>query len=116
MTTTRRVTAIGLVIHVLFPLAPPRLLPGQGIIDTLRLYGPNIYKADLRKSVTNQIAAMPSLHFGWALLVAFGFRVIKGNGPCNRQRIDHRRQAHDDGAWVREAAAAHAMKRQLVPA
>ncbi len=39
------------------------------------------------------------------------FRVIKGNGPCNRQRIDHRRRAHDDGAWVREAAAAHAAKR-----
>ncbi len=38
------------------------------------------------------------------------FRVIKGNGPCNRQRIEHRRRAHDDGAWVREAAAAHAKK------
>jgi ring-1,2-phenylacetyl-CoA epoxidase subunit PaaA len=40
------------------------------------------------------------------------FRVIKGNGPCNRQRIEHRRKAHDDGAWVREAAAAHAKKRR----
>jgi ring-1,2-phenylacetyl-CoA epoxidase subunit PaaA len=38
------------------------------------------------------------------------FRVIKGNGPCNRQRIEHRRRAHDDGAWVREAAAKHAAK------
>jgi ring-1,2-phenylacetyl-CoA epoxidase subunit PaaA len=38
-------------------------------------------------------------------------RVIKGNGPCNRQRIDHRRRAHADGVWVREAAAAHAAKR-----
>ncbi|MET7403056.1 1,2-phenylacetyl-CoA epoxidase subunit PaaA [Dactylosporangium sp. NPDC005572] len=37
-------------------------------------------------------------------------RVIKGNGPCNRQRIEHRRQAHEEGAWVREAAAAHAAK------
>jgi ring-1,2-phenylacetyl-CoA epoxidase subunit PaaA len=37
-------------------------------------------------------------------------RVIKGNGPCNRQRMAHRRAAHDDGAWVREAAAAHAKK------
>jgi ring-1,2-phenylacetyl-CoA epoxidase subunit PaaA len=43
-------------------------------------------------------------------------RVIKGNGPCNRQRIEHRRRAHDDGAWVREAAAAHAAKRELVAA
>src|SRR5689334_16523576 len=37
-------------------------------------------------------------------------RVIKGDGPCNRQRIAHRRQAQDDGAWVREAAAAYAKK------
>jgi ring-1,2-phenylacetyl-CoA epoxidase subunit PaaA len=37
-------------------------------------------------------------------------RVIKGNGPCNRQRIDHRRRAHEEGAWVREAAAAHARR------
>jgi ring-1,2-phenylacetyl-CoA epoxidase subunit PaaA len=38
-------------------------------------------------------------------------RVIKGDGPCNRQRMAHRRQAHDDGAWVREAARAYAKKR-----
>ena len=36
--------------------------------------------------------------------------VIAGNGPCNRQRLEHRRQAHADGAWVREAAQAHAQK------
>ncbi|MDT4913434.1 MAG: ring,2-phenylacetyl-CoA epoxidase subunit PaaA [Pseudonocardiales bacterium] len=36
--------------------------------------------------------------------------VIKGDGPCNAQRMAHRRAAHDDGAWVREAAAAHAAK------
>jgi ring-1,2-phenylacetyl-CoA epoxidase subunit PaaA len=38
-------------------------------------------------------------------------RVIKGDGPCNQQRMAHRRRAHDDGAWVREAAAAYARKR-----
>jgi ring-1,2-phenylacetyl-CoA epoxidase subunit PaaA len=37
-------------------------------------------------------------------------RVIAGNGPCNAQRISGRRAAHDGGAWVREAAAAHAAK------
>jgi ring-1,2-phenylacetyl-CoA epoxidase subunit PaaA len=36
--------------------------------------------------------------------------VVRGNGPCNAQRIAQRRQAHEDGAWVREAAAAHAAK------
>lgn len=36
--------------------------------------------------------------------------VIKGHGPCNSQRMERRRAAHDDGAWVREAAAAYAAK------
>jgi ring-1,2-phenylacetyl-CoA epoxidase subunit PaaA len=36
--------------------------------------------------------------------------VVKGNGPCNAERIARRRTAHDEGAWVREAAAAHAAK------
>jgi ring-1,2-phenylacetyl-CoA epoxidase subunit PaaA len=39
-------------------------------------------------------------------------RVIRGDGPCNRERMAHRRRAHAEGAWVREAAAAHAAKRR----
>jgi len=37
-------------------------------------------------------------------------RVIGGEGPCNTQRIAQRRRAHDEGAWVREAAVAYATK------
>jgi ring-1,2-phenylacetyl-CoA epoxidase subunit PaaA len=37
-------------------------------------------------------------------------RVIKGDGPCNAEQMAHRRRAHDEGAWVREAAAAYAAK------
>ena len=37
--------------------------------------------------------------------------VLKGNGPCNAERIAERREAHAAGAWVREAAIAHAAKR-----
>ena len=37
--------------------------------------------------------------------------VLAGDGPCNRQRMQQRRQAHDDGAWVREAAIAYGEKR-----
>jgi len=37
-------------------------------------------------------------------------RVIAGDGPCNTERIANRRAAHEGGAWVREAAAAHAAK------
>jgi len=39
-------------------------------------------------------------------------RVIAGNGPCNRERMRARRKAHDEGAWVREAALAYAQKRR----
>src|SRR4030095_7613396 len=39
-------------------------------------------------------------------------QVLAGNGPCNRERLAARRKAHDDGAWVREAAAAYAEKRK----
>jgi ring-1,2-phenylacetyl-CoA epoxidase subunit PaaA len=42
--------------------------------------------------------------------------VLKGHGPCNRERLEARREAHADGAWVREAAVAYAAKRQRRPA
>ncbi len=38
--------------------------------------------------------------------------VIRGNGPCNRERLAARRKAHEEGAWVREAALAHAAKQR----
>lgn len=41
------------------------------------------------------------------------YRVIKGNGPCNHERLEARRKAHDDGAWVREAAEAYAAKHSV---
>jgi ring-1,2-phenylacetyl-CoA epoxidase subunit PaaA len=40
------------------------------------------------------------------------FEVMKGNGPCNHQRLANRVGAHEDGAWVREAAAAYAAKQE----
>ncbi len=40
------------------------------------------------------------------------YNVISGKGPCNRQRLAHHKGAHDNGAWVREAATAYARKQQ----
>ena len=40
------------------------------------------------------------------------YNVIKGNGPCNKERLAARVKAHEDGAWVREAANAYAQKQQ----
>ncbi|NCF72917.1 MAG: 1,2-phenylacetyl-CoA epoxidase subunit A [Gammaproteobacteria bacterium] len=42
--------------------------------------------------------------------------VIAGNGPCNKQRLEKRQAAHDDGAWVREAAQAYASKQAALAA
>ncbi|MGX9935804.1 1,2-phenylacetyl-CoA epoxidase subunit PaaA [Advenella kashmirensis] len=39
--------------------------------------------------------------------------VLRGNGPCNRERMETRKRAYDDGAWFREALLAHAEKRQV---
>ncbi len=40
------------------------------------------------------------------------WNVVKGNGPCNKQRLHDRVDAHEKGAWVREAAVAYAEKRR----
>ena len=41
-------------------------------------------------------------------------QVLAGNGPCNRERLATRRRSHEEGAWVREAAAAFSAKRAAV--
>jgi ring-1,2-phenylacetyl-CoA epoxidase subunit PaaA len=44
------------------------------------------------------------------------FAVVGGDGPCNRERLAHRRAAHEEGEWVREAARAFAAKHEGVTA
>ncbi|MEU0818855.1 phosphatase PAP2 family protein [Streptomyces mirabilis] len=67
------VTAAALALHLTFPLAPPRLLAAAGLVDTGQVYGPTVYGAHpATDEMANQFAAMPSLHFGWALMVAIG--------------------------------------------
>lgn len=63
-------TAAGFVVHVLVPLAPPRLAVA-GMVDTGHTVGPSVYGPSTA-AFANQFAAMPSLHFGWALMVAIG--------------------------------------------
>ncbi len=73
------VTVAALAIHVAFPLAPPRMLTELGFVDTLDRFGPRIYSTDTERSIANQFAAMPSLHFGWAAMVAGGFVAIRSS-------------------------------------
>lgn len=66
-------TAAALLLHLAFPLAPPRMLEIACLVDTGQVYGPTVYSAaPATDSMANQFAAMPSLHFGWALMVAIG--------------------------------------------
>ena len=65
-------TALGLVLHALVPVAPPRLLPGTSFVDTMAAIGPSAYGEGPAAALANQYAAFPSLHVGWALLVAYG--------------------------------------------
>ncbi|MEU6402362.1 phosphatase PAP2 family protein [Streptomyces sp. NPDC046985] len=71
---TRRVlaalTAAALLLHLVFPLAPPRMLGEAHLIDTGRVFGPSVYGPPRTDHLSNQFAAMPSLHFGWALMAA----------------------------------------------
>lgn len=72
-----------LVIYALYPLAPPRLTPGIGIVDIMREYAAYGWWGSAASAprgigdATNQFAAMPSMHFGWALwcgIQMWGFR------------------------------------------
>jgi hypothetical protein len=70
-------TLLGLVAHILFPLAPPRMFPRWGFLDTMTTYGPSAYDG-ASGALVNQYAAMPSLHIGWAVLIAV---VVCRTGP-----------------------------------
>ncbi|WP_241238221.1 phosphatase PAP2 family protein [Nocardioides pantholopis] len=70
-------TGAALVIHMVFPLAPPRMFPQWGFVDTMTRYGPSPYDG-ASADVANQFAAMPSLHVGWAVVIAY---VVVRTGP-----------------------------------
>lgn len=62
---------VALIIFMLFPLAPPRMLPG--INDTIEMFGPAFYASRELAAYYNAFAAMPSLHFAWTLIFGFMF-------------------------------------------
>lgn len=62
-----------LVIFALFPLAPPRMLPGYGLTDMVNLLGLNPMENSRSVFSYNKFAAMPSLHVTWAALIALAW-------------------------------------------
>lgn len=69
------VTGIGLIGHFVYPMAPPRLLTGDNVVDTAVVFGHAVY-GPVGTGLANQYAAMPSLHVGWAVVVAVGAIVV----------------------------------------
>src|ERR1700722_20274217 len=63
-------TGASLLIQ-LIPVAPPRLLPGTGLVDTAVRYGQSVYSWHGGFNA-DEFSAMPSVHVGWALIVAIG--------------------------------------------
>ncbi len=64
--------AIALIVYHLFPVTPPRLMPaeyGFAFVDTLERYSNLSYQAQSMQAFVNPYAAVPSLHYGWAVLV-----------------------------------------------
>ena len=70
--------AVALALFALYPLAPPRFMNIEGIVDTIAVYGPPWYAAWDVDLYYNSYAAMPSLHFGWALLLGI---ILWNTGP-----------------------------------
>ena len=70
--------AIGLVCFVAMPMAPPRFLDAWGFVDTVTLQT-NAYRVLPPPALTNQYAAMPSLHVGWNLLM--GIAITRHAAP-----------------------------------
>jgi hypothetical protein len=70
--------AIGLVIYATFPVAPPRFLPAYGFVDTVTEQT-SAYRVLQPPAFVNQYAAVPSLHFGWNLLMGIAIAGLAGH-------------------------------------
>lgn len=62
-------SALCLAVQMI-PVAPPRMLPDLGFVDTALKYGQSAY-GSMGSGIANQLSAMPSLHIGWAAVVAY---------------------------------------------
>ncbi len=61
------------LVYLIFPVAPPRMMIEYGYVDTIEAMGPAIYNSKEALSYYNQYSAMPSMHFGWILLISTVF-------------------------------------------
>ena len=77
-------SGVALVIYMTYPVAPPRLVPGDGVGDVMRAFADYGWWGGAASAprgigdATNQYAALPSLHCGWALWCALQMKDFKG--------------------------------------
>lgn len=67
--TTTALTIAGCLSIQMIPVAPPRFLPDLGFVDVALVYNQSVYGTG-GSGVSNQLAAMPSLHVAWSVIVA----------------------------------------------
>jgi membrane-associated phospholipid phosphatase len=75
------INAIALSVFALVPVAPPRLLPSSGLVDTLFVFSGINYQSGGLRSITNPFAALPSLHFAYAVFISVGLLVLVRSRP-----------------------------------
>jgi hypothetical protein len=75
--------AIALVIYNLYPVMPPRLLPTGEFVGTIEKYNDLSYQAQSMRAFVNPYAAVPSLHYGWAMVIG-GAMVVTMRHPLLR--------------------------------
>nr|WP_216653977.1 phosphatase PAP2 family protein [Nocardioides sp. zg-DK7169] len=63
-------TGVAMLVHLVLPVTPPRLLAEAGMVDTGQHGGTSVYAGSPLAGLANEYAAVPSLHVGWALLLA----------------------------------------------
>ena len=138
-TTLAAFTGISLLVQ-LIPVAPPRMLPGTGLVDTAVIYHQSVY-SNVAGFDPDQLSAMPSVHVGWAILVAIAVimhsaqpmalagRAVPGHDDAGRRRDRqpflagrHRRRCHPrsraggSDAWSRRLLAARRRHRPAAEA
>jgi hypothetical protein len=74
---------LALIVYNVFPVMPPRLLPTGEFIGTIEKYNQLSYQAQSMQAFVNPYAAVPSLHFGWAMIIG-GSIVLATRNPLIR--------------------------------
>lgn len=74
---------VALIVYAGLPVAPPRFFPELGFLDTMAVYSEANYQAQEAGPFVNPYAALPSLHFGWALLLGLALWMARPGGRRN---------------------------------